>query len=143
MTRAAVIIAVLSALLVGAAMGLVGGIVFTHHVLPHFMSRHGGEMRWRHGPPGGPSPRELLPRFTRMLDLEPAQVDSIREEIERSRGDFDAVRESLHVRIERHLTPKQRERMRVLIRERHPGDFGGPMARPHRAEPGQDERDPR
>ena len=143
MTRAAVIIAVVSALLAGAAMGLMGGIFFTHHVVPHFMRMHHGGARWRHGPPGGPSPREMLPNLSRRLDLQPAQEDSIREEIERSRGDFDAVRESLHVRIERHLTPKQRERLRVLVRERHPGDFGGPMGRPHRAEPGSHERDPR
>lgn len=147
MNRTAVILAVVSALCLGAAFGFTGGMVFSHH----FLMRHGGGMGsgWPEGPPwaerhrppgfrGIPSPRAILPHLRRMLDLTPAQADAIRSEIERTRGDFDTVRDSLHARIERHLTPEQRDRFR-RIALRHDDDPRGFDPRTYRAIPGDDE----
>ena len=146
------IVAVISALCLGVALGFMSGVVFSHHLLGHFGS-HGegyGHHGWRsfhRGPPGEgpgvPSPRAIVPRLTRLLDLTPAQADAIRGEIERSRGDFAQVRDSLHVRIERHLTPAQRDKWRDEVRERdHDQPDGLP---PHnlRGEPGREGEHPR
>ena len=133
MTRLAVILAVVSALCLGVAAGFLGGVVVSHHLMgggsPFLpgsgFGRHGPRMM-REGPggPGGmPSPRAATAHLQRVLDLTPAQADAIRDEIERTRGNFAQVRDSLHARIERHLTPAQRERWRSMVRERHPDDF--------------------
>jgi hypothetical protein len=146
MTRAALVLAVVSALCMGMAFGFVGGVVFSRHVL------HGGSgfarMFERHFDHGGrfgmqrrgglPSPRTIVPRLQRMLDLTPAQADAIRGEIERTRGDFAQVRDSLHARIERHLTPAQRDRWREMVKEGPPGEPRGRDPRHDRAEPGKE-----
>jgi hypothetical protein len=145
-TRAAVIVAAVSALCLGVSLGFMGGVMFSRHMLlggrPEGMGfgRHPWRM-FHHGAAGGPgtpSPRMLVPRLQRLLDLTPEQTDAIRAEIERSRGDFAQVRDSLHARIERHLTAPQRDRWRSMSRERNPGGPGGLDPRNLRAVPGRD-----
>jgi hypothetical protein len=139
MTRAAVILAMVSALCLGTSIGFAVGLLFAHHHMelwPRY-AMHGfhGE---RHGPPGEPSPRAIIPRLTGMLDLSPQQADAIRGEVEASRTEFAQVRDSLHARIERHLTPAQRDRWRTIVRERHPGEPRGRDPHTNRAEPGRE-----
>jgi len=126
-------------------------VMFSRHMLlgdrhsEMGFGRHSGRM-FHHGPsgpPGTPSPRMLVPRLQRLLDLTPAQAEAIRGEIERSRGDFSQVRDSLHARIERHLTPQQRERWRGMERERDPGGPGGFDPHNLRNEPGREGEQPR
>jgi hypothetical protein len=135
MTRVTVIVAMISALCIGSALGFAGGVLFSHHALglgPPMAER--GFRGERRGPPGVPSSRMLVPHLVRMLDLTPGQADSIREEVEASRTEFAQVRDSLHARIERHLTPAQRDRWREMVRERHSEN---PRGRdPHPAPPG-------
>lgn len=136
MTRTTVIVALVSALCFGGALGFAGGVLFSHHAMAGFtpMGGHGfrGERR---GPPGEPSPRFIVPHLQRMLDLTPEQTEAIRTEVESTRADFAEVRDSLHARIERHLTPAQRDRWREMVRE---GPPGRDPRRPHRAEPGME-----
>ena len=137
------IVAAISALCLGVSLGFMGGVMFSRHLL--LGGRHEGmgfgRHSWRmfhHDPPGTQSPRTLMPRLQRLLDLTPEQADAIRGEIERSRGDFAQVRDSLHARIERHLTAPQRERWRSMERERNPGGPGGLDPRNPRAAPGRE-----
>ena len=139
MTRAAVILAMVSALCLGTSIGFAVGLLFAHHhmeMAPRF-AMHGfrGE---RHGPPGEPSSRAIIPHLTRMLNLTPQQADSIRGEVEASRAEFAQVRDSLHARIERYLTPAQRDRWRTIVRDRHAGEPRGDAPRRSRAEPGRE-----
>jgi hypothetical protein len=145
-TRAALVVAVVSALCLGISIGFMGGVMFTRHTLVAD-ARSGmgfGHHGWHgghHGPPGGrgtPSPRMLVPRLTEMLSLTPEQANAIRGEIERSRGDFAQVRDSLHARIERHLTPQQRDKWRSAEREWNPGAPGGPDPHNLRGQPGRE-----
>jgi hypothetical protein len=124
--RGVLILAMVSALCLGGSLGFMGGVVFSRWHLRdgpgHFerrrFGRHGGER-------GVPSARHLVPRLQRMLGLTPAQSEAIRGEIERTRGEFAIVRDSLHERIARHLTPEQRDRWRTAMKERNPGDPRG------------------
>jgi hypothetical protein len=146
-TRLAVILATISALCLGLALGFMGGVMFSRHVLLGGSRERAGfgfEHRFPHGfrrgsgPGGMPSPRMMVAHLQRLLELSPAQADSISAEIERSRGDFAQVRDSLHARIERHLTPQQRERWRSAMREWNPDGPRGPDPRTLRAEPGRE-----
>jgi hypothetical protein len=148
MNRVTVIVAMISALCIGSALGFAGGVLFSHHALGSSPRFEGGGPRFaRRGPPGEPSPRSIVPHLVRMLDLSPEQADAIRGEVEASRADFAQVRDSLHARIERHLTPAQRDRWREMVRERPRDAFHDPQGAPRgrdprnfRAEPG-DERE--
>ena len=143
MTRASVILAVVSAVCLGLALGFMGGVMFSHHMMrrgPFEFGMHGGPMA-RFAPPGPrgmPTPRMILPQLKRLLDLTPEQADAIRGEIEHSRDDFSGVRDSLHARIERHLTPAQRERWRRATRDHGPGSGSHGGFGPHHlpGEPG-------
>lgn len=139
MTRVTVIVAMVSALCLGAAIGFAGGVLFSHHALG-MLPRSGGHgfRIERRGPPGEPSPRSIVPHLERMLDLTPEQADAIRKEVEASRSDFAQVRDSLHARIERHLTPAQRDRWREMLRERPPGEPRGRDPHRFRAQPGKE-----
>src|SRR5215471_14801598 len=142
MTRTTVIVAMVSALCLGTALGFAGGVLFSHHAMSSFprMGGHGfrGGME-RRGPPGEPSSRFIVPRLTRMLSLTPEQADAIGKEVESTRADFAQVRDSLHARIERHLTPAQRDKWREMVKEGPPGEpLGRDPRRPHRAEPGME-----
>ena len=149
MNRAAVILAVVSALCLGLALGFGGGIFFSHHMIlrgqPFWpMGMHGGRMMHGPGHEGGmgrpflgpPPARIVMPQLKRMLDLSPEQVDAIRAELEQTSDHMEVERDSLRARIVRHLTPAQRERFDRMLRDRHPGEFRGLRARPDRAEPG-------
>jgi Spy/CpxP family protein refolding chaperone len=131
------LLAVMASALFGATCGVVGSLVIGH-------------VLWRHGPhmgPWGPPPFEHhgshggppLDRLARDLQLTDTQRDHIQAAIERTRLEGRAVRESLRARIERELTPEQRERFRALappIPGRHPER--GSWPRPDRAEPGEE-----
>jgi len=148
MTRTTVIVALISTLCIGSALGFAGGVLFSHHAMAEDPAALGaprmggrgfrGGME-RRGPPGEPSPRFIVPHLQRMLDLTPDQAEAIRTEVESTRADFAEVRDSLHARIERHLTPAQRDRWRQMVKE---GPSGEPRGRdprhPHRAEPGME-----
>lgn len=140
MTRVAVIVAMVSALCFGMTVGFAGGVLFARH---HFdMGPRLGGREFRRGPPGVPSARTIVPHLRRLLDLSPQQADDVRDEIEKTRADFEQVRDSLRARIERHLTPAQADRWRKVVEEEHPGE---PRGRgPHdRAEPGREGDVPR
>lgn len=154
MSRNAIIISLLAMFLSGAALGLMGGIYFSHRMHAKAMglpeAPHGGMFLGRpfvgpfdrpHRGPGGPGgpgdPIEnVLPRLTRMLELSPEQVERIAPKVGATRGQFAAVRESLHARIESELTPQQIKRWREM-RERmdHPGRPRGPWRRTNGATP--------
>jgi hypothetical protein len=136
-----------SALCLGSAFGFMGGVVFSR---AHLFG-HGGPSLFDHGRrgprrggPGGPdehgvpSPGRLVAHLQRMLALTPAQATAVRGEIERTRGEFATVRDSLHERIARHLTPEQRERWRSEMRNWNPGEPRGHDPRTLRAEPGRE-----
>jgi len=151
-TRLAVILATISALCLGLSLGFMGGVMFSRHVLlggPHGHGGFGFEHRFPHmfhhgGGPGGMASRHMMvSRLQRLLDLSPAQADTIGAEIERSRGDFAQVRDSLHARIERHLTPQQRERWRSAVRDWNADEPRGSDPRTRRAEPGREGGRPR
>jgi hypothetical protein len=139
MTRVTLIVAMVSALCIGSALGFAGGVVFSHHAMGlerHFEPR-GGRFE-RRGPPGEPSARSIVPHLQRLLDLTPEQADAIRGEVEATRTEFAQVRDSLHARIERHLTPAQRDRWREMVDERPPGAPRGRDPHGFRAEPGRE-----
>ena len=136
MSRWAVVLAVVSALFLGMALGFMGGVVFSGH----FFERGGPRVFWRHhgpgprvpGGPGGPGElgmmppaRVILPWLRRELDLTPQQVEAIRGEIQASRRELSGVHDSLHVRVARHLTPEQRRRFVELVKRQFPGDHRG------------------
>jgi hypothetical protein len=140
MNRTTVIIAIISALCLGSALGFAGGVLFSHRAMAIY-SRMGGRgyrgEGFRRGPPGEPSSRFIVPHLQRMLNLTPEQADAIGKEVESTRGEFAQVRDSLHARIERHLTAAQRDRWNQMLKEEHPP--GEPRGRdPHRAEPGKE-----
>jgi Spy/CpxP family protein refolding chaperone len=135
------VLAVMAAALFGAACGVMGSLV-----IEHVLWGHGHPGPWgpppfeHHGPHGGPP----LDRLTRDLQLTDIQRDHIQAAIERTRLEGRAVRESLRTRIERELTPEQRERFRALappIPGRH--SERGSWPRPDRAEPGEEGEDHR
>lgn len=125
MNRATLILAMVSALCLGGSLGFMGGVVFSKSHFRGDGPRHFERARRIRGERGVPSARHLVPRLQRMLALTPAQSDAIRGEIERTRGEFAIVRDSLHERIARHLTPEQRDRWRAAMRERNPGEPRG------------------
>ena len=126
MTRLALVLALITALCVGLGMGFFAGVMVSRHMLlggPGLHSRFGGHFpgHGEHGPRGFhrlPPTRAIVQHLRRELDLTPAQVDSVHNEIDRSRDNFAGVRDSLHARIERLLTSGQRDRWRRLIDER-------------------------
>jgi hypothetical protein len=125
MNRATLILAMVSALCLGGSLGFMGGVVFSKSHFRGDGPRYSERARRTRGERGVPSARRLVPRLQRMLALTPAQAEAIRGEIERTRGEFAIVRDSLHERIERHLTPEQRDRLRARMRERDPGQPRG------------------
>ena len=148
MNRAAIVLAVVSALCLGASFGFMGGVLFSRHIQhggPHFGFNGGGGFmrqaapgRMPHERGGLPSPRALLPRLSHLLDLTPEQADAIRDELESSRGQFDQVRDSLHMRIERHLTAVQRDRFRHMMNGQAADEQRGLHRRTLRAVPGRE-----
>ncbi|MGH7740703.1 MAG: hypothetical protein ACRENS_01625 [Candidatus Eiseniibacteriota bacterium] len=122
-TRRDLVMVALAAFLFGGTAGLLGGMVGAR-ILTNVGMRVSGEMRppgapfWRimrrpsnDGPPGPPP---VLGRLANVLDLTPAQRESISVVLERSRGRFDALRDSLDAQIEARLTEAQREQWRMM-----------------------------
>lgn len=158
MNRTAYVISLFAALLTGAALGLMGGIMFAHHVhgraiaaeaaaraVPGMPPMPGGPGGFPgHGGPGaGPGRmdlRDAMPRLQKLLGLSPEQVKRIEPHVLATRKMVDAARESLHVSIDRELTPAQRERWREF-RRTHPFPGGPPRDHDdptHRANPGDE-----
>lgn len=155
MSRKAIVISLVAMFLSGAALGLMGGIFFSHDMHARAMGGpmgpHGGMLR-EFGPPDGPGRvlggrgaadrdplDKVLPRLTRMLELTPEQVARLEPKVRESRQQFGAVRESLHARIESELTPEQIARWREMRRHMpNPGEPRGPWNRAHRADPGNE-----
>lgn len=145
MNRAAIVIALVAAFLIGASLGLMGGIFFAMQQRPmHGELRPRGPM-----PPGpgaglfGPPDRRVMrhvlvmPRLREALDLTDAQAAAIEPLVEETHRTMGAARDSLRARIERVLTPEQRERWRRLEERRgFPGENRGPRGRANRALPG-------
>ncbi len=143
------LVAVVAAAMFGAACGVLGGIGLVHYVAVHHPDRfrqlvHG--MRGGHPPfgPGegrfGPGGRHFGPpidRLTRDLNLDDAQRARIEAEVERTRLESHALRESLRVRIERQLTAEQRARFRALAPpDDGPSPGNAPGPRPDEPGPG-------
>ena len=146
MTRASIIIALVATFLIGASLGLMGGIMFgMHHRGPRPPWSMGERGRRAPGSFGGPERRVMrhtivMPRLREALDLTDAQAARIEPLIEETHKTMGAARESLQVRIERVLTPEQRERWRRLeATRRSSGATRGSRGsgdRTHRAQPG-------
>jgi Spy/CpxP family protein refolding chaperone len=120
------IIATAAAFIVGCSVGLMGGILFVRFVAPGL---HGAPMlramRGEHTPffgrPGDlrrlgmrGGPDRMLSALADELDLSPAQRQRIVASLDCARERHEAMAESLHVWIERELTPEQRARWREL-----------------------------
>jgi hypothetical protein len=72
MSRTTVIVAMISALCLGSALGFACGVLFSHHAMAGYPRMGGRGFRGgmeRHGPPGEPSSRFIVPHLQRMLDL--------------------------------------------------------------------------
>jgi len=130
------LIAVMASALFGAACGVVGGLALEHTWWGHGHAGPWGPPPFEHrGPHAGPP----LDRLARDLQLTDTQRAHIQAAIDRTRLEGRAVRESLRARIERELTPEQRERFRALappIPGRH--SERGSWPRPDRAAPGEE-----
>jgi Spy/CpxP family protein refolding chaperone len=104
------VIAVTVALLIGIALGIMGGMIGARYLTgmpgPFGPGGHG-----HHGGMGGPPP---LARLERALDLSPAQVDSIEAIFNRSRARFEARRDSMRSEIDAQLTPEQRTKWKQM-----------------------------
>jgi hypothetical protein len=141
MNRAAVVMMIVAAALVGASIAIVCGVAYEHHV------RSGPRGGWMHhgaGPGGRPPLEQVLPRLARELDLTPGQIERIRPRVVESQKQFEAARESLRSRIEVELTPAQRQRWHDMERMREMGrPFPGAADekkhhdRPEAGEPGE------
>ena len=148
MNRTAIIVALVAAFLIGASLGLTGGILFMFA-----QHRPGAAAYGRGGPPPGgpgmfggpggpgvpghPGPDRLMPRLREALDLSDEQVAKIEPILAEAHRTMTTTRDSLRARIDRELTPEQRERWRRLeARRGFPGETRGLLGRTHRAHPG-------
>jgi len=115
-------IAVAASFIVGCSVGLMGGILFMRYAAPGL---HGGIPP--RGMPGGRGPffgrggadgarheEHMLSLLEEELDLSPEQRERVRARIDAAWRHHVAARDSLHVWLERELTPAQRERWREL-----------------------------
>ncbi len=113
------VIAALTAFMLGATGGLIAGVVLAH-------SFEGGWDRWRmerrFAPPARPLEGPIMRQLERRLDFSPEQRDRIERIFERARTQHEAVRESTRAAIERELTAQQKEGWeRLELRLRHRG----------------------
>lgn len=152
MTRAAIIIALLATFLIGASLGLMGGILFANgplHMHRPIWAGAGPRMGAPRFPGlrGGGDPdrralreRQVLPHLRSELDLTDEQVARIRVLLDEAHASMGVARDSLRVRIERVLTAEQRERWsRLEARHRYPGAIGAPGMPEPGQPPGPDE----
>jgi hypothetical protein len=133
--RAAVVMLIVVAALVGASLAIVAGVAYEHQVRSGlrwgWMHREGG---FRSSAGGRPPLAQVLPRLARALDLSPAQIERIRPKVIESQKQFEAARESLRSRIDVELTPAQRQRWHDMERMRE-------LRRPFPARPGDEHPD--
>jgi hypothetical protein len=141
--RAAIGVALVATFLIGASLGLMGGILFSGRWHGDRAPRW-AEGRLRGGEPGpqgreGPRSDVMVIRLRQALDLSDAQVERIRPLLEQAHTTMLGARESLRVRIEVVLTPEQRARWRQLeARRAYPGRPRGPFGHANRAQPGEE-----
>ena len=143
MNRPAIILALVATFLIGASLGLMGGIMFTWHHnrppgMPFFQGGppHGGPPRGERGP-RAMTPERMLSRLRETLDLTDEQAAKIEPILREAHTNMDAARDSLRARVDRVLSPEQRERWRRLEAHRgFPGENRGPKDRANRALPG-------
>jgi len=113
------VIAILASLVVGVSAGMVAGILIMRLAEPRLAMFPA--MRppfFRPGLPGDPlsdaGRRVLIDRLEDALELRDEQRVRVMAVLESARVEREAARESVRVRIERELTPTQRERWRAL-----------------------------
>lgn len=147
MNRPVIVLALVAAFLIGASLGLMGGILFSMQQRPPH-PEWPGRGRGMGGPGvlervGGSVGRRVvrnvmvMPRLREALDLTDEQAERIEPLVDEAHRTMGAARESLRVRIDRVLTPEQRERWRRLEAKRgFPGEPRGPRGRANRALPG-------
>lgn len=127
-SRGMLVIAMLSALLFGAAVGLIGAMAFTH-----LTPGRGSHREFVHRGPRGrrpmPMPGLVMLRLERELKLTDAQHRAIEQVLDQSRTEFEAARESTRVRIDRVLTPEQQKQWHQMERRR-PGMDATPRSDP-------------
>lgn len=146
MSRVAIALALVATFLIGASLGLMGGILFSraqHRPSAAEWFERGSSRRG----PGGriegdrrvPRHLRVMPRLREALDLTKEQEATIAPLVESAHATMGAARESLRVRIDRVLTPEQRERWKRLeAKKGFPGDTRGPRGRAYRAQPGDE-----
>jgi len=111
------VLAITASLIVGCAIGLIGGVLFARSMfLPHLpFGRHFER-------PGG-----RLHYIERELDLNKDQSDRIEKIVEASRAESDSIRAQARQQILQVLTPEQREKwQRMEPRFHHDGPPRGP-----------------
>ena len=139
MDRRIVTLALIAACASTLALGLVGGVLVARLAARGGLPGRAPRFERAITPPDGP-PLELLGRT---LDLTPEQHTRIASLIDSSRHELRATRDSLRVRIERELTPAQRERWRAWTRRAPRPPFrrwdgpreGAPPGPPEEGEP--------
>ncbi|MCC6350106.1 MAG: hypothetical protein IT347_11015 [Candidatus Eisenbacteria bacterium] len=153
MNRPAIILALVATFLIGGSLGLVSGLLMSwrFHRAPAWLEAGrapGMRGRGDFGVPGGERGRRVIrrtlvmPRLREALELTDAQVARIEPLVEEAHRSMGAARDSLRARIERILTPEQRDRWRRLeARRRSHEDSRGSRDReihtPPRSEGGQ------
>jgi hypothetical protein len=122
-TRRDIIMVAFAAFLFGSTAGVLGGMVGARILMNVGMEMSRSMRRpsapfWSHmhhePPEGPPGPPPVVDRLGRMLDLTPAQRESIGVLLMRSRTRFGALRDSLDAEIESQLTPAQRQQWRMM-----------------------------
>jgi hypothetical protein len=117
------VIAIVASLIVGVSTGMVAGVLilrFTPVLRPMPPGPPGFPGRPMFGPGSPADPmaadgqRMLLLRLSDDLDLDAGQRARVMAVLESARVARDAARESVRVRIERELTPQQREEWRRI-----------------------------
>jgi hypothetical protein len=130
--RTGFVIAVAAAFLMGCALGLMGGILFSRTLAgPH-------PPRWAERGRARPSAERMMRRLERRLELTDTQSAHIRAWVEQAHLEARASRESLRARIDAELSEDQRARWRAMEMERRrPGSPRGPEhGRPNDQEEG-------
>ena len=128
------VIAALTAFLLGCSSGLIGGILLTHVIgggMPRWGMQHFFMGRPRvPGPPGMHPPEgPIMDLLSRQLDLTAEQHQKIEQILDQGRMKQMAVRESTHAAIKRVLTEEQREGWsRFEMRLRHEARNWAPPA---------------
>jgi hypothetical protein len=116
--RAAIILSLFVAFVIGTACGLSGAMVIHHWDL----GMHPAAAQHRHHP----TPKEAMNRLQHLLDLTPEQVQRIEPSVIEAQRQFASARETLHTRIDAELTPPQHERWVRFQRERTSKGAGSP-----------------